>query len=302
VANENRDKSKLAVLVGGERPGGGSGIDWSSMHVPVETVEQLEKGRASRTVEDLGETIVIDGDDRVVSRALTAYRRTYAGRERPVQLVPLRTGSVHRVADAVGGPRPSERLARQLAEAGAPDHWHSHDEPTLRVTTSARPAPLWGFSLGAGIVYRLFETVLRTEGEGLSGLGSMASRLARRFGEEANRDVAARGDRVSVDYEPLGDSVGYVVATALSSTWLGLSRGGTAGPVWWRGDSGREFVRNVASSAAIPGFLGGGSAETFGRLHIDGPGGFVLDGALFDPGEPHVLEVASGRDVTFLTP
>lgn len=292
----------MAVLVGGRDDSGASGLDWKSHHLPVEPVSHLEAGRASRTIENLGETIVLDGDDRLVARALTAYRRRHVGRDRPLRFVPLRTGSYHRIADEVGGPRPSERLARQLADGGIPGHWSRQTHPTLRLTTSARPAPLWGFSVGAGIVFRLFETVLRSEGEGLSGLGSMASRLARQIGGETGTTLESQGARVSVDYEPQSEQLDYLLATALSTTWLGLPGRTDGAPAWIGGTSGRQFLTRVAGSAALPSFLGGGGTAPFERLHVDGSEGFVVDGELYDPGEPHVLEVAEGRPVTFTLP
>jgi hypothetical protein len=148
----------------------------------------------------------------------------------------------------------------------------------------------------------LFETVLRSEGEGLSALGSMASRLMQQFGNGAEAILESHGSRVSVDYEPESEKLDYLLATALSSTWLGLPGRTDGSPVWFGGASGRQFLTRLAGSAALPSFLGGGGAEPFERIHIDGSNGFVVDGELYDPGEPHVLEVSKGRPVTFALP
>lgn len=292
----------VAVLIDPATRSGGASIDWDALHLPVAEIGALEEGRANRAAENLAGTIVLDGDDRLAARALTVYQRRQSVRERPVRFVPLQTGRFQRLAKSLGGPAPRKRLARLLAEEGVPEHWSEQRRRSLRVTTSARAAPLWGFNFGMGVVFDLFETLARTEGGGFSGWSSMGSKLVRQLASAETGRLEPEGARLSVDYEPRDEALGYLVASGLERTWMGISAAQGRAPGWSGGRATRSFLREVAGSAAVPRFLRGGGGDTFERIHVDGPGGFVLDGELYDPAEPHVVQVAVGPTVRFIVP
>jgi hypothetical protein len=68
------------------------------------------------------------------------------------------------------------------------------------------------------------------------------------------------------------------------------------------GESAQQLAKKLAGSAALPKFMQTSRAEQGRRIHVDSTGGFVVDGTLYDPGEPHVLQLRSEHRVTFVTP
>ena len=273
---------------------------WDHRRLPVATIEELEQGQASRAIERQAEVMVLDGDDRLVSRAVTAFRRRHRGRERPVRYLPLRTGRFDRIAAELGAPKPSRRLAKRMLDDPERFQESTTQRRALRVVTSARPAPVWGFSVGLGLFFRLFEILQRSEGQGLSGLRSAVGELARQVTGGEGRRFEAVGARVSVDYQAWAEQVGYLVASGLESSWLGLSLADRVEPRWEGSESAGGLVGKVAGSAALPGFLQGGAGRAFERIHVDGNEGFVVDGELYDPAEPHVLQVGPGHVCDFV--
>ncbi len=271
---------------------------WDTRRLPVATIDELEQGTACRAVETDARLIVLDGDDRLVSRAVTAYQRRHRGRPAPLELLPLEVGRFCRVAREVGGPRPTDRFAERLAAGEIRSQTTAMHRRALRVTSSALPAPVWGFSAGSGLVYRLFEMLLRSEGGGFSGLRSVVAQFADGLaGGERRFDTV--GARISVDYRPEGDDLGYLVASGLERSWLGLRAASDQRPGWQGSDSAGELVRAVAGAATLPDFLGRTGGAEFRRIHIDGPGGFVVDGELYEPDAAHVLQIAPGPEWTF---
>jgi hypothetical protein len=291
----------IAVLTDPEVDRGRLAPDWSSHRLPVATIDELEEGRASRSHESLASVIVLDGDDRLVSRAVTIYRRQFRGRERPLRFLPLQTGRFTTVASAVGAPKSLPRMAERIASDGSIG-WNETRIPALRVTSSARSAPLWGFSAGAGLFFRLFETYYRSAGGGIAGLGAAVGELLKGMTSGGGGRLEPVSARVTVDYEPWGDRLGYLLASTLDASWLGLPVEAASPMGWMAGESAQQLAKKLAGSAALPKFMQTSRAEQGRRIHVDSTGGFVVDGTLYDPGEPHVLQLRSEHRVTFVTP
>jgi len=274
---------------------------WDAGRFPVATIEELEDQRACRAVESQARLIVLDGDDRLMTRALTVYRRHHRGREKPLDFLPLKTGRFRRIAEELGAPEPSARLADRLADGTVRSQTETHSRRALKVTSSAEAAPVWGFSVGSGLMFRLFEMLLRSEGAGLRGVRSAVTELARELTNRAGRRFEPVRARVTVDYESRTNQLGYLMASGLEQSWLGVRLADGDRPGWQASESARGFVTNMAGAAAIPGFLRGTRAEDFERIHIDNGGGFVVDGELYDPGVPQVLQIAPGPTIDFVT-
>lgn len=274
---------------------------WNTSQFPVATIAELEQQRACRAVESQARLIVLDGDDRLVSRALTAYRRHHRGRDKPLVFLPLATGRFRRVAEELGAPKPTASLADRLADGSVRQRAETESRRALKVTSSARTAPIWGFSVGVGLLFRIFEMLLRSEGAGIRGVRSAVTELARELTNQSGRRFEPVGARVTVDYESWTDQLGYLMASGLTESWLGvrLAQGDRA--KWQGSDSAQGFVKKMAGAAALPGFMQGARAEEFHRIHIDGGGGFVVDGELYDTGAPHVLQLAPGPRIAFAT-
>lgn len=284
----------IAILVDPDQPGRDPMDAWDARELPIATIDELETGDACRAIESQARVIVLDGDDRLFSRAMTAFRRHHRGRERPLEFLPLQVGRFHRLADEVGAPKPTLRVRKRLARVGREGVETKRRRRTLRVTSSAYPAPIWGFSAGAGLFFRMFEILLRSDGRGLSGLGSVVSQIAREVTSGPEQRFEPLGARVAVDYEPWSERLGYLVASGLETSWLGIQIAEERSARWLGSETASGFVTKLASTAALPGFLQGTDAREFERIHVDGDGGFVVDGELYDPGEPHILQIAEG--------
>ncbi|MFB6374725.1 MAG: hypothetical protein ABEN55_16760 [Bradymonadaceae bacterium] len=280
----------VGILIDTEQPGRDPRGLWDAGRFPVATIEELEGQRAPRAVESQARLIVLDGDDRLVSRALTVYQRHHRGREKPLEFLPLETGRFRRIAEEIGAPEPSARLADRLAGSSVRSEAETHPRRTLKVTSSSRPAPIWGLSVGVGLLFRLFEMLLRSEGAGLRGIRSAVTELARELTNQAGRRFEPVRARVTVDYQPWSDQLGYLMASGLRKSWLGVRLAEGDRPRWQGSESARGFIKKMAGAAAIPGFLRGAQAE-----------GFVVDGELYDTGGAHVLQIAPGPQIDFVT-
>jgi hypothetical protein len=112
--------------------------------------------------------------------------------------------------------------------------------------------------------------------------------------------------RLSVDGHPHSDQFGYLLAGTLPQSWLGLDliEGGAG---FLSGDSGKELLARVARSRALPELLksrrrqSGASSHSFERIHMDSSAGYVLDGELFEPNKPYVLQIKAGPPALFAT-
>lgn len=262
--------------------------------------ESLEQG-LERFLDDECDVVAVIGGDALVGELLGVYRRRLHRHATPLRLFALQAGAQSVLGRALDAPELSPKAFRKLKSALLDGRLNRRLVPTLKVSSSARPAADYGFSFGAGLFYKLFEAYHRA---GPSAMGAVAGTLGR-----IARDMFAEGAslqptpaRISVDRRPVGESVGYLLASSLETSWLGLSLLSERGSSYRTGASGRQLLKEVAKSRALPRFLDtGAGAKSFDTIHIDWSGGYVLDGELFEPAHPYVIQLAEGPLAHFVT-
>ena len=238
------------------------------------------------------ESFVLHGGDELVSAVVTAYWRRRSLGAYPLEFWPLEMGSGFVAAEGKGDV--SARRARAMIERPA-RQWARRSVSTLRVVSSLEPGAWYGFSFGAGWVYRALEARKRARG-GAANLVSAAGKLAMdTFQSEEEKSLA---ERVAINYSPRKGGEGSLLATTLSRSYFGITTTGAEARYWDRlGTSG--LLRRVVTPDLLE-RVGGG--ESFEVIHLDGPGGWALDGRLFQEPEPSVLEISPGPAVTLLSP
>lgn len=256
--------------------------------------------------------LVVYGGDRLVSRILTAYHTQLRHNGYPLRLLPLAAGDLQFVARAAGVQQTPARVAKALREQKDLQNWPSRVVSCLKVSSSMEPAAQYGFSFGAGWPYTAFHVYERKREQTPGGAGvSIAAAAASLAKDWARSGVGLRGaeaarakNRVSVDYKSRGESVSYVMASTLEESWFGgtATRGNQASLVM--GDSPVELLKRAAVSRTLPGSLSSRqkrakaqASEGFERAHLDGFEGYVLDGILFKPEHPYVVQVSQGPQV-----
>jgi|GEM_PF-3507450 len=253
--------------------------------------------------------ILILGPDALVGEVLTLHRRHFSAHRTPLKLGVMALGAVHAVADALGAGAATPRALKQLTRALEAGTLQRRRLPTLKITSSARPASQYGFTWGAGLFYDIFEGLHRGGGErsgGILAATSLLSGMAKRLvldGSAAFKPVQAR---VSVDGQPHAEQFGFWLAGSLETSWFGL-RLGADGACFRSGDSPRELLAQVSESRVTPGFLRAMRADdsndcaAFERIQMDASTGYVLDGELFDPDRSYTLQIKPAAPALFYT-
>ncbi|MBA2663851.1 MAG: hypothetical protein H0U74_16300 [Bradymonadaceae bacterium] len=248
--------------------------------------------------------VIVHGDDRLVSRALTAYHTQLRHKGYPLRLMPLAVGELQFVSRAIDEDLSPRRVARVLHEHRASEDFASRMLSCLKISSSMEAAAQYGFSFGAGWLFAAFEAYHRSGRSGRTNLAATAAHLTRdwvRSGEVPGRQGSAA--RVSVDYKSRSDASGYVLASTLEQSWFGTSTVRTDGPALVLGESALELVKRAALPRAVqrvrPKVQ---QSEAFERVHLDGFPGFVLDGELYEPAHANVVQVAAGPRVHFVCP
>lgn len=284
-----------APMVVTDPTAGGQGLDfWREAAGSIDAiVDAAARDDRERLIDERPAGVIIDGDDRLVSRVLTAVRRRF-GRRARVPVEPLDVGTFGSVARSVGA-RSSDAVRGALTDGSDWLQSGRRRLPLLRVTSSAEPAPLWGTTFGAGAWFKLTEIVQRGGGRvGDSLRSALRSAMDALGGTDASQ-WRSEGARVTVDREPWGETIGHLIASSLSSSWLGLELASDGGAGWLGDETVGRLARQVAESR-IPGF-GGRGGERFDQLHFNWRAGFVLDGRLIDAGVPHAVEVAPAEAI-----
>lgn len=260
-------------------------IEWPEE--PAEGIEQL------RHLLDTGaRRLVLFGGDDLVGRVVTTYQRRDDLGAYPLQLWPLKMRGSY-VAGHLDAPV-APKKAVKLMEKGI-DDWRRSRVRTLKVTASTQQAAWYGFWFGAGWVYEVAEARRRARG-GATHLVSALGRLASETLADTQQSAVAA--RVSVDYEPVERPGESLVASTLKKTPFGVGAG-QENALLWQGLSKRDLV----SGAVTPGRLGGGGeGSEFEAVHLDSPGGWLLDGRLQGGEESSVLQIAPGPLVTLASP
>lgn len=273
-----------------------SGEAFMEPHAGPPTAEVLEEMLDARA-----RLFVVVGDDGYLGRVLTLYHRHLRGHTTPFRLCVVDAGADSVVADTLDAPKLSKRNVAALARKARVDDLDRTSLSTLRVTSSAREAADLGFSFGAGLLFELFEASRRASSSGLSGIASELGRLGRRtlFDGEAG---SMEGARLAVNRRPARAAPAYLLAGSLDRSWFGLKLRDDAPRSYRAGDSTSSLVGQVARNRAVPRLLDSGSdAEPFETIHIDWSHGYVLDGQLFEPARPYVVQVAEGPPAHFFS-
>lgn len=270
---------------------------------------ETRKDALGRFLDAEAALILVLGSDALVGEVITLYRRYFSAHRTPLRLAVMAAGAVHGVADTLGAGAPTPRGLKQLTAALEQGALQRRRLPTLKITSSARPASQYGFTWGAGLFYDIFEGLYRggaRRSGGILAATSLLSGVARRVvtdGSAAFKPVQAR---VSVDGQAHAEQFGFWVAGSLELGWFGL-RLGAERACFRSGDSPGELLAQISKSQAVPGFLramrAGGSEDCtpFERIQMDASTGYVLDGELFDPDRAYTLQIKPGEPALFYT-
>lgn len=254
-----------------------------------------EPSEGSRLLEQLyaegARRFAIFGDDELVGKVVTAYRRRPSLGEQPLDVWALDVGEA-RVAGQ--GRKQWEPSAAARRFARGVDRWERTKVGTIKVSASVEPAAWYGFSFGTGWVYRAFEARIRARG----GVGNFATAFGRLATDTVSEDERPVARRVTVDYRPVDDG-GSMVASTLADSYFGLGSDGDRAAVW-KGIAASGLMRQ----AMTPGVLERGEAEakTFEAIHLDSPDGWVLDGRLYGSDKPGVVQVVPGPTIDLVEP
>jgi hypothetical protein len=279
---------------------------WSSgIYMPA-APDEPKIDTIGRMLDQKVDLIAVAGGDRLIADILSVHRRHFRTHSTPLRLFALDAGPLTEVGDQLGAPPPSAKSFRRLERALGDGRLNRRLVPTLKVSSSATPAARLGFSFGAGLFYRLFEAYHRA---GPSPVGSLASTLVSTVGQlgrdllvDAQKSFEPVRARVAVDGRPRSETIGYLLASSLDSSWLGLNFDEHRNLSFRMGESGADLVGQVAKARALPRFMrSSAGAEVFDRIHIDFSGGYVLDGELYEPSKPYVVQVEEGPVAHFVT-
>lgn len=272
------------------------GPDWSATPwTSIQVTDLSLVGRLERHVGEGTELVVLDGDDRLVHRALTAGRQLSPELARGLRWAPLRRGRFDRIARDLGAPRPGE--ARDAVETWLERESPSVVErPSLRVDASSLEHSLVGLTVGGGACYTIVEALHR--GGGLGELGRTLGEFVRGMASSARGGPSDEAVRLSVDYSPRGEEMGYLLASGLRTSWFGVALGGEQEAKMVAGEQPGELASRLARERALPS-LTSGAGESFGRIHLDWSGDLAVDGELYSPDSPYALEIAQGGAVPF---
>jgi hypothetical protein len=286
---------------------------WSDgIYVPA-APDEPKVATIGRMLDQKVDVIAVAGGDRLIADVLSVHRRHFRHHPTQLRLFAFDTGQLNEVASHLDAPPLAAKSFRRLERAVIDAALNRRLLPTLKVTSSAKPAARVGFSFGAGLFYRLFEAYHRggwsatgTKGSGVtsrvSSLVSSVGQLGKDMLVDAGRSFEPIRARVAIDGRPRSEEIGYLLASSLDTSWLGLSLLEERELSFRMGQSGGDLARQVAKARALPRFMQKARvAEAFDRIHVDFSGGYVLDGELFEPSKPYVVQVEAGPVAHFVT-
>lgn len=256
--------------------------------------EDIEEGgtRLEALFDEDHEAFIVHGDDELLGKVVTAYwRRSNLG-GKPLSLWPLRVGEGMVSSWLTGTMEP--RKAAKLIKKGS-IRWHRQPLGTLKVTASTNRGAWYGFSFGAGWVYRAFEARKRAQGSAGNFVTAWSRLATDTWRDDDGRSLALR---TAVDHQATNSGAGSMVATTLGKTYFGLGSG-EARCVLWSHLTTSDLVKRALTPEVLDRSRGG---QAFESLHLDTPEGWILDGRLHAAGEPGVVQVTSGPSVTVFHP
>ncbi len=269
--------------------------DWKDSLLPVmrwpnslvEGGELLE-----RLFEEGRQGFVLAGGDDLAGRVVTAYWRRSTLGAHSLNLWPLESEQTYvaRQLDEVATPRRAVRLLNRGVST-----WHRQKVGTLKVSSSTEPAAWYGFTFGAGWIYRASEARKRAQG----GAGNFVAAFGRLATDSLRDDDDAVALRVAVDHEPADGQGGSMVATTLKRTYFGLQADGHRAMLWDRLAT-TSLVRRAVTAGVLQ--RSKRQARPFESIHLDTPQGWLLDGRLHGAEESGVVQVVPGPTVTLVRP
>lgn len=240
---------------------------------------------------------VIYGGDDLVGRVVTAYWRRSELGVHPLNLWPLDVGEAYVACQGGKSMTPKQAVRAGEKAGGDSSNWVRHRVGTLKVTSSTEKAAWYGFTFGAGWVYRVMETRTRARGGGAGQFVTAFGRLATETLREDDGGPIAL--RVAIDHEPTDDEGGSMMASTLERTYFGYGvDGGGAG--LWDQLPASVLMRRAMTPELLDAASQGGRA--FESVHLDTPGGWLLDGRLHGGDESGVVQVVPGPTVTVVRP
>lgn len=270
--------------------------DWADSLLPVvQWPESMVAGGEvlERLCDEGRQGFVLYGGDDLVGRVITAYwRRTTLG-AKPLNVWPLDVGDtfVARQLDEVV----TSRRALRLIQKGVPT-WHRQKVGTLKVSSSTERAAWYGFSFGAGWIYRAAEAKKRAKGGAGNFVAALGRLAVQSLGDDDGRPVALR---VAVDHRPADGQQGSMVASTLEQTYFGLGATGDT-PLLWDRLATTTLMRRAVTSGLLD--RSKHRPRPFETIHLDTPDGWLLDGRLHGAEESGVVQVAPGPTVTLVRP
>ena len=294
MADTSGHKTEVGILAHVSEANALGDATWPSDQVAVETCEEGVTGPLGRLLEREPDVVIVAGGDRLVGRVVEAYQRRHELRTHPLRIYAAESEGPSRLADQLGNSRLGSRLVRKLLAKTGRTELTPERIPSMKVTVSSRPAALYGFNLGAGVFYQLFEAYARASGTRTARVTGTIARLGRDTLLEAGANLEPISAKIAVDHRPEAERIGYLLASTLESSWLGLKMGGIETLGLRMGESGAKLARQVASSNTLPDFVRGDAGRTIETIDIDWSSPFVLDGELVEPGRSHVLHVERG--------
>ena len=291
------EKTRVGVLVDPDHAPKIEDASWRAEDAVVEVTDDVGKGLSTLLARE-PEVLVVGGNDAFVGRLLATYEFGRDLKRHALRLHPADVGGAATLARELGAAELSPKLVRRFVKATRSGRLQRRCVSTLKAVVSSEASARLGFSFGAGLFYRLFEAFKRARTETSARVTGTLLGLAKDTLLEGGRNLEPVKAKISCDGEPLAEEVGYLVCSSLSKTWLGLSMNtGEQGAAYRIGDRGRQLIKKVASSRALPSFVRSDEAVGFERMDIDWSSGFVLDGELIEPRGAHALRVEPGPTV-----
>ena len=269
---------------------------WGKTAMSVETwPSTIDEARAllDELFERGAKWFAVAGGDDLLGQVITAYWRTPSLGAYPLELWPLDIEEPYVVAHLDQAISPA-RAARMMEKKSL--QWQRKKVATLKVTASTEPAAWYGFSFGAGWIYRALQARQRARG-GVGNLVAAIGKLATQtVGDDDNSPVALR---LAVDHRPIDEPGGSLVATTLRQTYFGLGTEADT-PMLWDQLSAARLMRHAVTPELLQ--ATNRRARPFESVHLDSPPGWMLDGRLHEGTASAVIQVAPGPTVTLVHP
>lgn len=187
---------------------------------------------------------------------------------------------------------------RELIQRIRDGQWQACCLPALEISNSILNRTLYGFTLGAGLVYSVSEMQHRADRRPRFSRFSTLRRFAEDIVSQGIRRLESRPARVSVNGEPGSERslAGLMVGTLERGMW-NVRLGSLGTPTVIEDSSARQFIAKAVKNTVAGGFFSAAQQRAFRTFALDWSGSYVVDDVLYPAGKPHVLRVREGPDV-----